>query len=781
MTEISLTPAAATLTPEQQFEHDIALVMQSAIEHHTEDRLSDAEALYEAVIGAVPNHGDANYNLAVLKVQTGRATDAIALFETALGVAPNNGNYWVSYINALRVSGQSAAAWIAVEIAQKQGVRGPALDGLISQMSTPGITFPTNAANSVPPVQVTLDAPPPQHEAREDKPADNGRRASKHELDQHAMHFAKGRFTEAVTNARKLVKRYPSDGMTWRALTISLHKHSDFLEAIETARKTLTILPADLITHLLLADTMRLLGRSAECESASRALLAVDPKHAEGHRILALALNGLGQSDDAVVTAKQAIELAPNVAAGYSALGFILLEQGQMRDAEQSFRRAIELNPMDDVSHSNMLFCLTHNETFSATDLRAEHEVFGKRHEERVRALWPEHTNNRDAARQLRIGLVSGDLFHHAVASYLVPVIRHLADDPGLSLHFYYNDVRVDAITQQLRGWADAWHDIAGLSNEALAAQVRRDRIDVLIDLSGHTGRNRLVAMARKPAPVQVSWIGYPATTGLEAIDYHLADRFGAPEGLLDHQYVEKIVRLPSSAVFMPPQHCPPVNGLPAQHNGYITFGSFNRLNKLRQDVIALWARVLRADPTSRMVLGATGREADKQIYIDWFRAEGIDSSRLEFRARSTIPVYLQQHHGVDVCLDTFPYAGSTTTLNALWMGVPTVTLPGETLSSRAGACWLMHVGLDEFIAESQDDFVERAIALTRDIDALAALRHGMRTRCAAAAPFQPEMVAAGLSQAMREMWQRWVAKQPVESFEVTLAEDWKERFTRAA
>ncbi|WP_277189314.1 tetratricopeptide repeat protein [Caballeronia sp. BR00000012568055] len=767
MTEISLTPAAATLTPEQQFEHDIALVMQSAIEHHTEERFDDAEALYEAIIGAVPNHGDANYNLAVLKVQTDRPADAIALFETALGIAPNNGNYWVSYINALRESGQTAAAWIAVEIAQKQGVHGPALDGLILQMATPGVALQTSA-NGAQPIQITLEAAA-QPGTPEQKPADNGRRASKHELDQHAMHFAKSRFTEAVTAARKLVKRYPSDGMTWRALTISLHKHGDFLEAIETARKTLAMLPADPITHLLLADTLRLLGRSAECEAAARALLAVDPQHAEGHRLLALAQATQGRSDAAIITARRAIELAPNVAAGHSALGFILLEQGVMRAAEESFRRAIELNPMDDVSHSNMLFCLTHNENITPDDLREQHGVFGARHEERVRALWPEHTNNRDTERQLRIGLVSGDLFNHAVSSYLVPVIRHLTEDASLSLHFYQNDPRVDATTDLLRGWADSWQEVTGLTNEAFAAQVRRDRIDILIDLSGHTGRNRLVALARKPAPVQVSWIGYPATTGLKAMDYQIADRFIAPEGEFEKQYLEKIIRLPAIAPFMPPQHCPPVNGLPALHNGYITYGSFNRLNKLRPDVIAVWARVLHADPTSRMILGATGRDLDRKQFLDWFAAEGIDASRLAFRPRAGVPVYLQQHHQVDLCLDAFPYAGSTTTLNALWMGVPTVTIPGDTLASRGSACWLSHVGLSEFIARDRDDFVEKAIALSRDTVALNALRTSLRERCTQSAAFQPAKVAAGLSQALRTIWTRWCKGQATESFEVSL------------
>ena len=367
---------------------------------------------------------------------------------------------------------------------------------------------------------------------------------------------------------------------------------------------------------------------------------------------------------------------------------------------------------------------------------------------------------------------MSGDLFGHAVASYLVPVIEHLASDPGIAMHFYHNHVEEDQTSERFKAHAATWRNVAGMSDHAFLERVRNDRIYIVIDLSGHTGRNRLVALARRAAPVQASWIGYPATTGLAAMDYYLTDRFVAPYGAFDEQFVEQMVRLPAIAPYMPPPNCPPVNVLPALHNGYTTYGSFNRLNKLSPHVIEVWARVLHADPTARMALGAISNEGDQQALTEWFAAAGIDVGRLSFHPRSNIPVYMQQHHGVDLCLDTFPYTGSTTTLNGLWMGVPTVTIPGATLAGRGSAGWLQHVGLDAYIATDEDDFVAKALALSRDTTALQALRAGLRARCGESAAFRPAVVAAGLSSALRTMWTRWCAGEPATAFDTPLFDD---------
>ncbi|MBW9107934.1 tetratricopeptide repeat protein [Paraburkholderia phenoliruptrix] len=784
--------APQPLSPEQQRAQDIALVMQSAIEQYHKGEIDDARALFEAIIEAVPQHPDANYNLGVIKVQTDLPAEAVPHFEVALGIRPQNGQYWVAYINALFQSDQVAAGWLAVEMAQQQGVNGPALNGLITQLAYPDRKLETTP-NASPTDNIKLivsetsdDTPQPEAAAQ---PADQQqqqqqpaapvplkttkhRQADKGELHKHNMLVHKGQLAESVAVARKLVARYPKDSECWRALSISLHKNSQFREVIPAARKAIELDPNDVICRLLLSDTLRHTGALAEAETQARELLAIVPEHAEAHRILGVTLIALGKRAEAIASCQRAADLAPRSAAVHSSLGTLYLGIGAMDLAEKALRLSLELEPTNSNARSNLLFCLTHNSTIDKAALFKEHCVFGEIHDVPA-AGSRRYPNKRNPDRKLRIGFVSGDFCNHAVAYYFLPIVQHLYRDPSLTLHFYYTFGLQDHMTAQLRECAHVWNAVADMSDAALVKKIRDDNIDIVVDLSGHTAHTRIVALAQKPAPVQASWIGYPGTTGMAAFDYYIADRFVAPIDEFTEQFTEKLALLPSSTAYMPPPNCPPVNGLPALHKGYITYGSFNRLNKLSTEVIALWSTILRAQPTSRMVIGAIGSKLDEETYLEWFRNEGIDTSRLTFCPRTTLPVYMQQHHHVDLCLDTFPYVGSTTTLNALWMGVPTVTMPGTSMPSRCGAGWLEQVGLHDFVARDKDEFVKKSIELTRDLDALSALRIGMRERCLGSVPFHPEKVAGGLSIALRTMWQRWCADETPTPFEATLPADW--------
>ncbi|QFS35280.1 tetratricopeptide repeat protein [Burkholderia cepacia] len=762
--------ASATLTPEQQLAQDIALVMGNALERHRSGAFDDARALYEAILDAMPAHGDAHYNLAVLLADMGQAADAVPHFEAALGASPDNGNYWVSYIHALHRSGQTAAAWIAVEIAQQRGVHGPALNSLIAQLASPDIVLATAAVATAPSgidAAIVLETAAGRSDSGK-----SARRPNQTLLQKHAALYTKNRHAEATALARKLVADYPEDGACWRALSASLHREGRFAEVIEAGFRTVELLPDEVLVRILLADTLRAMNRLAEADEQCTRLYQLQPDHPEAMRIRGLVLFALRRTDEALAACRRAVELAPGTAAPCGTLGFVLLELGATQDAISWLKRAIEINPTDSVTHSSMLFCIAHSTEFDPQALVAEHRKFGKRYDNQKRKRAAVFSNPRDPARKLHVGFVSGDLFSHAVASYAVPVIEHLAADPGIAMHFYHNHFEEDYTSERFKAHATTWRNVAGMSDSAFLERVRNDGIDIVIDLSGHTGRNRLVALAQRAAPVQASWIGYPATTGLAAMDYYLTDRFVAPHGAFDDQFVEQIVRLPAIAPFMPAPNCPPVNVLPALHNGYTTYASFNRMNKLSPHVIEVWARVLHADPTARMALGAIGSDGDQQTLTEWFAAAGIDSGRLTFHRRSSIPVYMQQHHGVDLCLDAFPYTGSTTTLNALWMGVPTVTIPGATMAGRGSAGWLQHVGLDAYIATDEDDFVARALALGRDTAALQALRAGLRARCGESAAFRPAVVAAGLSSALRTMWTRWCAGEPATAFDTPLFDD---------
>ncbi|HKT66261.1 MAG TPA: tetratricopeptide repeat protein [Burkholderia sp.] len=768
-------PASTPLTPEQQLAQDIALVLDNALERQRAGAFDDARTLYEAILDAVPAHGAAHYNLAVLLVDTGRPTDAVPHFEAALGADPANGYYWVSYIHALHRSGQAAAAWIAVEIAQQRGVHGPALDALIAQLAMPDSVFATAAvpAAEAGSTATAIVAETVANAAASDDAGKSLRRASQTLLQKHSALYAKGKYAQATAHAQRLVAEYPDDGACWRALSASLHRGGRFAELIEAGLRTVALLPDEVLVRILLADTLRVMNRLAEAEAQCQRLLQLQPDHPEAVRIHGLVLFSLRRTDEAIAACRRAVELAPGVAAPCGSLGFVLLEQGATQEALGWLRRAIEIDPTDSVTHSSMLFCIAHSSDFDPQTLVAEHRRFGQRYDSRKRkrtaAAFP---NPRNPARKLHVGFVSGDLFGHAVASYALPVIEQLASDPGIAMHFYHNHVDEDSTSERFKVHATNWRNVSGMSDEAFLERLRNDGIDIALDLSGHTGRNRLVALAQRAAPVQASWIGYPATTGLSAMDYYLTDRFVAPPGAFEDQFVERLVRLPAIAPFMPPPNCPPVNVLPALHNGYTTYASFNRLNKLSPHVIEVWARVLHADPTARMTLGAIGSDGDQQTLTEWFAAAGIDAGRLTFRRRSNIPVYMQQHHGVDLCLDAFPYTGSTTTLNALWMGVPTVTIPGATMAGRGSAGWLQHVGLDAYIATDEDDFVAKALALGHDTAALQALRADLRARCGQSAAFRPAVVAAGLSSALRTMWTRWCANEPATAFDTPLFED---------
>ncbi len=339
---------------------------------------------------------------------------------------------------------------------------------------------------------------------------------------------------------------------------------------------------------------------------------------------------------------------------------------------------------------------------------------------------------------------------------------------PQLSLHAYYNNYVNDDVTDRLRRYFAFWNPVANLSDSNLAEKIHAEGIDILIDLTGHSAKNRLSVFARKPAPIQVSWIGYPGTTGLRAMDYYFADRFLLPPAF-DSQFTEKIVRLPANAPFRPDPNAPPINALPALSNGFITFGSFNRPNKLSHKVISLWAKLLRMLPNSRIVLGGLLKESSQGTLAAWFNEEGIAASRIDFHQRSSMDQYLRLHHQVDICLDTYPYNGGTTTLHALWMGVPTLTMASNSMPGRVGTAIMSAVGLHGFVINTPEAFVAHGTQWASQLPALAELRASLRAQLINSPLLQPELLAHGLNTAFRTMWRRWCEELPLESFEVSL------------
>ncbi len=575
-------------------------------------------------------------------------------------------------------------------------------------------------------------------------------------------------------------------------------------EAVVPMRRALQLAPSADI-HLSLGLVLASLHKHSEAIVEYRIAVQLEPSSPTMWNYLGVALSGTDQLEEAVSCFVQALGLAPNSPYVLLNLGNLQMQRGQVAESMATFLQMLKLKPVPEhgpahnnlgtllqgigrneeaTAHfksalpftsgslraqvtSNLLYSLAQQHGLSAADLFREHLHFGETFEAPFLTYWPRHSNMRDPERVLRVGIVSGDLRNHAVASFIEPLLMHLSLSTNLELSAYYNHSVEDSVSQRLKGYFAHWQIVLGIADENLVKQVQQDGIDILIDLSGHTGLNRLLVFARKPAPVQVSWLGYPGTTGLTSMDYYLADRFFLPPGQFDDQFSEKIVQLPAIVPFAPRVAGPSVNALPAVTNGYFTFGSFNRASKISRDVVALWTPLLRALPDARMVLGGMPQDGENATLETWFAEEGVDKTRLTFYGKRPEPEYMGLHHQVDICLDTFPYNGGTTSFYATTMGVPTLTLAAQTPASRVGACILGQVGLEDFVAHDSEEFVRKGLYWTDHLPELGAIRAALRERLEQSPLGQPALAAKGVESALRTMWRRWCAGLPPESFAV--------------
>ena len=694
-------------------------------------RLEQAEALYRAVLELQPDHAEAHYHLALLERGAGRMQDAIAHHDAALQGAPQEEGYWLGYLDALLEARQFASAAELLALGRSHGLQGPQVDALAARIYREG---------------APLDA----------------------DIDSAAGLLAGGRLQEAAHAARALTGAYPQHPFGWKLLGGVLHAQGDFAGALEAMHTAAGYAPGDAETLSNLGLMLKEAGRLHDAEEVLGRAVALDPDNAHAHNHLAVTLLDQGRLTQAHASASAALALEPAHREAGNTLAVSLQRQGRLLDAVEAYRRVLACHPDDTDAHSNMLFCMSQMEGVSPNELFAAHRRFGERLEAQLGA--PRAWNNvREPERTLRIGFVSGDLRNHAVASFVEPVLERLAGRAGVALYAYYTYPLRDVVSERLRGYMRGWCDCAALDDDALAARIRQDAIDILIDLSGHTAHNRLPVFARKPAPLQASWIGYPFSTGLAAMDYYLTDRVILPPGRFDHLFSEKLLHLPVSAPFQPLPDAPDTVPLPALANGYVTFGSFNRLSKISRTVAAAWGRLLRALPDARLLLAGMPEGGGQDELLGWLLEEGVAPERVRCHPRTGMRDYLLLHNQVDVNLDTFPYSGGTTTLHALYMGVPTLTLAGDTAAGRQSACILEYKGLPQFIATDADDFLARGLAACADLATLAAMRSGMRDRFPAATAQDMTLVTDGVENALRLMWRRWCAGLPAASFEAPL------------
>lgn len=553
-----------------------------------------------------------------------------------------------------------------------------------------------------------------------------------------------------------LLSDYPDHPRALHALGVVLHKMGESDDGVAYIRRALHLKPdyADAFNNL--GNVYNEIRQFAEAEECFRRLAVLRPESHVAHKNLARALLEIGRREEALAECKKSLAILPNYADGLLTYGNILMATGEASKALDVTRSANRLVPRDANIHTNLLYTMNFLPEVTQEELYRESLRWGKRHANGKLSLRP-HLNSPTPDRKLRIGYVSGDFKLHPVSYHLKPVIEH-HDRHGYEIYLYSTFNKHDEMTELLRKHAEHFRVVASLSDEQLEEMIRVDGIDILVDLSGHTAFNKLGLFALKPAPLQVSWLGYFNTTGLKAIDYLLSDAITIPAG--DERWIaEKVLRLPDGRFcYDPPEYMPEVTGGPAQNNGFITFGSFNKLAKMTRETVALWSAVLNSVPESRLVLKTDALSeksvADKAVSL--FVMHGIEPERVELRGDSPHPQMLAQYGDIDIALDTFPFNGGATTCEALWMGVPVITLSGHTPISRQSASLLSSCGLSALIAYTHDEFVSIVTALASDFGSLAELRASMREKLAGSPLSDGKLFAANLERAYRDIWHCW-------------------------
>ncbi|MDX1487199.1 MAG: tetratricopeptide repeat protein [Acidiferrobacterales bacterium] len=576
------------------------------------------------------------------------------------------------------------------------------------------------------------------------------------EIEQALTHQKAGRLREAEETYRQILAQEPGHVEALHWLGVVALQRGQYQAAIELIGKALERKPEYVAAHNNIGLAWQGIGELEHAGAAFRQALLLAPEDVDIELNLVTVLFEQSKLSEAAAICQQAIAQSPNVALAHSNLGAVRLAQAQHEAAIASLQKAVALEPHDH-AHSNVIQAMHYHPNLNAAALFAEARRWHEQYAAPLRTAWVPHDNPRDPERRLRLGYVSADLRRHPVGWFMEPVMAH--HDRTLFEIFCYASVpRPDRVTDQFRSAADHWCDALSLSDTALAEKVREDRIDILVDLSGHTRGHRLLSLARKPAPVQVTAGGHYSTTGLEAIDYLIADRFHAPEGV-ERYFSETLIRMPHDYIcYGPPVYAPAVAALPALRHGYVTFGCYNNLAKINERVVALWSEILKTLPGARLRLQTRQlNDPPTRAHVrELFAARGIGVEQLEFHGHLPHEQLLAAYAEIDIALDPFPYSGGLTTLEALWMGVPVITLTGQTFCGRHSTSHLNNVGLSELVTTTPEDYVRVAVALAQDIEHLRTLRATLREQMAASPLSDTKGYTQDLEAAYREIWRKY-------------------------
>lgn len=577
------------------------------------------------------------------------------------------------------------------------------------------------------------------------------------------VYVSAGRIDEALGCYQEATRLKPDSLHYRRAAAGALIAAGRLDEGIEAYRAIAFASGSDGQAYFDLGKALQVRGDDKEAEGIFAQALKLAPDLAGVHLHLALARKEQDRPVEAEAPARQAVALAPDPYQSWLVLGSILADQGRHAEAVEYFEKVLAINPEDEQAWSAILFSMNYSEQFSASEVFAQHVRYGELFPP-VPAM-PIEASRWLPARRLRVGYLSPDFRDHPVADFMAPILsRH--DRSRFEVFCYATHKRQDDTTLRLKRDVEHWQQLGDIADQDLERILRNDRLDILVELAGHSARHRLPVLARRMAPVQVTYLGYPNTTGVAAIDYRITDARADPPGESDKLHVEKLVRLPEAFLcYAPPAASGPVAVGPVHRNGYVTFASFNKFAKISPLTVKLWSRVLAAVPNSKLLIKSRGLQDPglHQPFLQGFAAQGIGADRIALMQPAPgTQEHLQIYAQVDIALDTFPYHGTTTTMEALWMGVPVITLEGDRHASRVGASILSTLGLPELVAHSEDGYVEIASRLAANVEALDTLRQSLRLRLSESPLTDGARFTAHLEQAYLQMWQETLTRSGV-------------------
>ncbi len=533
-----------------------------------------------------------------------------------------------------------------------------------------------------------------------------------------------------------------------------------FAQAIECFNAAISINPSHMLATANLGSSLEQSGRRVEAIEAYRRAVALDPNNASARCNLGALLLFGSRIEESLLHCRRAIELDPHIAEAHANLGNALWQAGRIELAIDSFRRASGLAPNNSAFLSNCSYTWHFDPQTDWADLHRINNLWNQRFADPPRNSIQPFENNRDPDRRLRVGYVSPHFLAHAEAAFMVPLLEN-HDREAVELYCYSDVTAPDAVTGRFLRRADVWRSTVGMSDPEVAAQIRADGIDILIDLTLHMNGTRLPVFALKPAPIQVAYLAYPGTTGLATMNYRFTDAFVDPPGMFDEHYTEKCIRLPRTfacydPAIMPESVLPSPSQFSLDIPRPISFGSLNNFAKVNDRVLELWSRVLNALPQSRLRLLAPAEEGRRHVTA-CLSALGVEPRRIDFVSKQQRPEYLKEYHHIDICLDTLPYNGHTTTLDAIWMGVPVITRIGTTASGRVGWSVLNNLQLTELAANDDDEFVRIAVQLANNRPRLAELHATLRQRLTHSPIMDGPAFARDVEAAYRRMWHQWV------------------------